>query len=35
MLGPGRPVFDIVELLNADDQARLRNYATFGRDAPS
>lgn len=32
MRGPGRPVFDVVELLNADDQARLATYAAFGRD---
>ncbi|MDQ6928539.1 MAG: site-specific DNA-methyltransferase, partial [Actinomycetota bacterium] len=29
--GPGRPVFDVVELLDTDDQARLRNYALRGR----
>jgi hypothetical protein len=33
MRGPGRPVFDLVELLNIDDQARLRRYAARGRDA--
>ncbi len=31
--GPDRPVFDVVELLNIDDQARLRRYATHGRSA--
>jgi len=29
--GPGRPVFDLVELLDSGDQARLRNYAVRGR----
>jgi site-specific DNA-methyltransferase (adenine-specific) len=33
MLGPGRPVFDLVELLNPDDQTRLRRYATLGKEA--
>lgn len=28
--GPGRPVFDLVELLNTGDQARLRDYALRG-----
>ncbi|MGQ0616125.1 MAG: DNA-methyltransferase [Acidimicrobiia bacterium] len=28
--GPGRPVFDLVELLNTDDQERLRAYALRG-----
>lgn len=28
--GPGRPVFDLVELLNARDQERLRGYALHG-----
>jgi len=28
--GPGRPVFDLVELLNTRDQARLRDYALRG-----
>jgi hypothetical protein len=28
--GPGRPVFDLVELLNTDDQARLRDYGLRG-----
>ena len=28
--GPGRPVFDLVELLNANDQERLRSYALRG-----
>jgi DNA modification methylase len=31
MRGEGRPVFDLVELLNADDQTRLRTYAVYGR----
>lgn len=31
MRGPNRPVFDLIELLNADDQERLHTYATFGR----
>ena len=31
MRGPTRPVFDVVELLNIDDQARLHGYATHGR----
>ena len=29
--GPGRPVFDIIELLDSNDQSRLRNYAVRGR----
>lgn len=29
--GPGRPVFDLIELLDADDQSRLRAYAVRGR----
>jgi site-specific DNA-methyltransferase (adenine-specific) len=29
--GPGRPVFDLVELLNPTDQGRLRGYAEQGR----
>lgn len=29
--GPGRPVFDLVELLNTRDQERLRDYALRGR----
>jgi site-specific DNA-methyltransferase (adenine-specific) len=29
--GPGRPVFDLVELLNPKDQERLRDYARRGR----
>lgn len=29
--GPGRPVFDLVELLNSKDQNRLRTYALHGR----
>jgi hypothetical protein len=29
--GPGRPVFDLVELLNTSDQERLRVYALRGR----
>ncbi len=33
MRGEGRPVFDLVELLNADDQRRLRAYAMRGRVA--
>lgn len=31
MRGPTRPVFDVIELLNADDQARLHGYALEGR----
>lgn len=31
--GPGRPVFDVVELLNVHDQARLGRYAVHGRHA--
>lgn len=31
MRGPNRPVFDLIELLNADDQERLHAYAKFGR----
>lgn len=33
MRGEGRPVFDLIELLNTDDRARLRAYATDGRGA--
>jgi site-specific DNA-methyltransferase (adenine-specific) len=29
--GPGRPVFDLIELLNTADQERLRDYAVRGR----
>ncbi|MCU0270722.1 MAG: site-specific DNA-methyltransferase [Acidimicrobiales bacterium] len=32
--GPGRPVFDLVQLLDADDHARLRAYAAEGRGIP-
>jgi hypothetical protein len=28
--GPGRPVFDVIELLDPSDQERLRTYATGG-----
>lgn len=31
MRGPTRPVFDVIELLNADDQARLHGYGLEGR----
>jgi hypothetical protein len=31
MRGPTRPVFDLVELLSSDDQARLHAYAAQGR----
>lgn len=31
MKGPGRPVFDVIELLDAGDQERLRTYARQGR----
>lgn len=34
MLGEDRPVFDLVELLNVEDQSRLRTYAVGGREAP-
>ena len=30
LTGPGRPVFDLVELLNVNDQERLRGYALRG-----
>lgn len=30
MLGEGRPIFDLVELLNSTDHERLRGYATRG-----
>lgn len=33
MRGEGRPIFDLVELLNDEDQKRLRAYATYGRRA--
>ena len=32
--GAGRPVFDLIELLNSDDQQRLRGYAQWGRPEP-
>ncbi len=31
MRGPSRPVFDLIELLDADDRERLHAYAQFGR----
>lgn len=31
MRGPTRPVFDLIELLNIEDQARLHGYAIHGR----
>lgn len=31
MRGPEAPVFDLIELMNTDDQARLHRYATGGR----
>lgn len=31
LMGPGRPVFDLVELLSTRDQERLRDYALLGR----
>jgi site-specific DNA-methyltransferase (adenine-specific) len=34
MRGEGRPVFDVIEILNADDQARLRAYASGIRELP-
>lgn len=30
--GPGKPIFDVIELLNSDDQATLQRYAQFGAD---
>lgn len=30
MRGPGHPIVDVIELLDADDHARLRTYATHG-----
>ena len=30
MRGPGHPIVDVIELLNGDDQARLRGYAEYG-----
>jgi site-specific DNA-methyltransferase (adenine-specific) len=30
MRGPGHPIVDVIELLNADDQIRLRGYAEHG-----
>jgi DNA modification methylase len=35
MRGPLHPVFDLIELLNAEDQARLRRYALQGRVSPA
>jgi DNA modification methylase len=35
MRGAARPVFDLVELLNPDDQARLRTFAKYGRASAS
>jgi DNA modification methylase len=29
--GPGKPIFDLIELLNPDDQDRLHSYAVGGR----
>ena len=34
MLGPGRPVFDLIELLNTDDRSRLQGYARHGMAGP-
>ena len=33
MRGADKPVFDVVELLSVEDQARLRRYAHDGRGA--
>lgn len=33
MRGPSHPVFDLVELLNADDRSRLGHYAVHGQKA--
>lgn len=33
MTGPGRPVFDVLEILNQDDQGQLRRYALGGHGA--
>ncbi len=33
MRGPDKPVFDVIELLSVEDQARLRDYAQRGRAA--
>ncbi len=33
--GPGRPVFDVIELLNARDHERLRRYAGRGSGGPN
>jgi DNA modification methylase len=33
MRGPNRPVFDIIELLSSDDQARLHSYGQYGQAA--
>ena len=33
MRGPNRPVLDVIELLDRDDQARLQGYAIHGRPA--
>ena len=33
MRGPDKPVFDVIELLSVEDQARLRRYAQQGRHA--
>ena len=30
MRGPGHPIVDVIELLNGDDQGRLRAYAQHG-----
>ncbi|HUP75051.1 MAG TPA: site-specific DNA-methyltransferase [Acidimicrobiales bacterium] len=34
MRGPGHPIVDVIELLNADDQHRLREYAQHGAPSP-
>ncbi len=31
MRGANRPIFDLIELLDADDRTRLHTYATYGR----
>jgi site-specific DNA-methyltransferase (adenine-specific) len=34
MRGPGHPIVDVIELLDPDDQARLRKYAQNGAPSP-
>ena len=35
VVGPGRPIFDAVEMLSIEGQVQLRRYAEQGPGAPS